>query len=151
MNPFSRYKAKEERKRILKVSVRKLKDIDDPEVFLRRSVLVNNTMKRLQTEIREEKAAKRANSGRFVFTRCELCDQQLKAVTTCDQYHPSPRCHRIPYLQVLLPQPLLLLRAAKLLPAEGGADGRGGALRQTLRNRPRDPFLLLWQRRWLPV
>ena len=51
---------------MLKVSVRKLKDIDDPEVFLRRSVLVNNTMKRLQTEIREEKAAKRANSGRWV-------------------------------------------------------------------------------------
>ena len=48
------------------MSVRKLKDIDDPEVFLRRSVLVNNTMKRLQTEIREEKAAKRANSGRYV-------------------------------------------------------------------------------------
>ena len=62
--PFGRYRAKEERKRVLKVSVRKLKDIDDPEVFLRRSVLVNNTMKRLQTEIREEKAAKRANSGR---------------------------------------------------------------------------------------
>ena len=59
-----RYKAKEERKRVLKVSVRKLKDIDDPEVFLRRSVLVNNTMKRLQTEIRAEKAARRANSGR---------------------------------------------------------------------------------------
>ena len=55
---------------MLKVSVRKLKDIDDPEVFLRRSVLVNNTMKRLQTEIREEKAAKRANSGRWVVAKC---------------------------------------------------------------------------------
>ena len=70
------------------MSVRKLKDIDDPEVFLRRSVLVNNTMKRLQTEIREEKAAKRANSGRcvwvlhvlFVFTGC---DQQLQGATLC--------------------------------------------------------------------
>lgn len=46
---------KDERKKILKISIKKLKQLDDPEAFLRRTVLVNNTMKRLQTELREEK------------------------------------------------------------------------------------------------
>ena len=49
-----RYRFKEERKKVLKMSVRKLKQIEDPETFLCRSVLINNTMKRIQTEIREE-------------------------------------------------------------------------------------------------
>ncbi|XP_059087600.1 uncharacterized protein DDB_G0271670-like [Tigriopus californicus] len=60
----SKVRSKDERKKVLKVSVRKLKDIDDPEVFLRRSVLINNTTRRLQTEIRAEKVAKRAECGR---------------------------------------------------------------------------------------
>lgn len=60
----SKIRFKDERKKVLKVSVRKLKDIDDPEVFLRRSVLINNTTRRLQTEIRAEKVAKRAECGR---------------------------------------------------------------------------------------
>ena len=51
----SKYKVKEERKRILKLSVKKLRAIEDPEAFLTRSVLINNTLKRLQTEVREEK------------------------------------------------------------------------------------------------
>ena len=46
---------KEERKKVLKISIQKLKHLEDPEHFLRRSVLINNTMKRLQTEVREEK------------------------------------------------------------------------------------------------
>ncbi|XP_074659777.1 uncharacterized protein LOC141912463 [Tubulanus polymorphus] len=49
---------KDERKRILKISVQKLRAIEDPETFLRRSVLVNNTMKKLQQEIREERLKK---------------------------------------------------------------------------------------------
>lgn len=86
------------------MSVRKLKDIDDPEVFLRRSVLVNNTMKRLQTEIREEKAAKRANSGRCVWV-CYMYYSSLLDVTSsykvrpsvkvCDQYEPSPKYYQL--------------------------------------------------------
>lgn len=47
---------KDERKRVLKICLQKLRQLDDPEVFLRRSVLINNTMKRLQSEVREEKA-----------------------------------------------------------------------------------------------
>ncbi|XP_053403394.1 uncharacterized protein LOC128558404 [Mercenaria mercenaria] len=45
---------KAERKNILKISVKKLKQLDDPETFLRRTVLVNNTMKNLQKELRAE-------------------------------------------------------------------------------------------------
>ena len=39
---------KEERKKILKMCVRKLQSIEDPENFLCRSVLINNTLKTLQ-------------------------------------------------------------------------------------------------------
>nr|KAG5695934.1 hypothetical protein BaRGS_017515 [Batillaria attramentaria] len=46
---------KEERRRILKLSIHKMRAVEDPEHFLRRSVLINNTMKRLQRELREEK------------------------------------------------------------------------------------------------
>ena len=55
---------REERRKVLKMSVRKLKDIDDPETFLRRSVLVNNTMKRLQVEIRTERETKKTNNSK---------------------------------------------------------------------------------------
>ena len=37
------------------MSMAKVKRIEDPESFLRRSVLINNTIKRLQREVREEK------------------------------------------------------------------------------------------------
>lgn len=56
---MARARLKDEGKRVLKMSVRKLKQIDDPETFLRRSVLINNTMKRIQHEIRLEKAARK--------------------------------------------------------------------------------------------
>ncbi|XP_045178201.2 uncharacterized protein LOC123538295 [Mercenaria mercenaria] len=46
---------KDKRKKILKISIKKLKQLDDPEAFLRRTVLVNNTTKRLQLELRQEK------------------------------------------------------------------------------------------------
>ena len=46
---------KDERKKILKMSIRKIRQLSDPEKFLRRTVLVNNTMKRLQLELRDEK------------------------------------------------------------------------------------------------
>ncbi|XP_045178259.2 uncharacterized protein LOC123538318 [Mercenaria mercenaria] len=46
---------KDERKKILKMSIKKLKQLDDPEAFLRRTVLVNNITKRLQKELRQEK------------------------------------------------------------------------------------------------
>ncbi|KAL4237409.1 hypothetical protein ACF0H5_002126 [Mactra antiquata] len=46
---------KDERKKVLKISLKKLRQLEDPETFLRRTVLVNNTMKRMQSELREEK------------------------------------------------------------------------------------------------
>lgn len=54
-----RLRGKDERRKVLKISISKLRLIDDPEVFLRRSVLVNNTLKRLQKEIRDEKSTQR--------------------------------------------------------------------------------------------
>jgi hypothetical protein len=56
----AKFRFREDRKRVLKMSVRKLRDIDDPETFLCRSVLINNTMKRLQQEVREEKKSSAA-------------------------------------------------------------------------------------------
>lgn len=53
---------KEERRKILKLSIHKMRAVEDPEHFLRRSVLINNTMKRLQRELREEKL-RRGNGG----------------------------------------------------------------------------------------
>lgn len=53
---------KEERKRIIKMSFKKLKQLEDPESFLRRTVLVNNTVKRLQTEMRAEKTCRTSSN-----------------------------------------------------------------------------------------
>ncbi|XP_051941782.1 SERTA domain-containing protein 4 [Hippocampus zosterae] len=41
----------EERAHVLRLSLEKMRFIDDPEVFLRRSVLVNNLLRRLRTDI----------------------------------------------------------------------------------------------------
>uniref|UniRef100_A0A3B3ZZE1 SERTA domain-containing protein n=1 Tax=Periophthalmus magnuspinnatus TaxID=409849 RepID=A0A3B3ZZE1_9GOBI len=41
----------EERAHVLRLSVEKMRFIDDPEAFLRRSVLVNNLLRRLRAEI----------------------------------------------------------------------------------------------------
>ena len=50
---------KEEKRKILKISIQKLKGIDDAELFLRRAVLINNTVKRLQNELSKERARQR--------------------------------------------------------------------------------------------
>lgn len=54
----AKYRQKEERRKVLKISLNKLKKIEDPESSLCRSVLINNTMKRLQKEARDEKVQK---------------------------------------------------------------------------------------------
>ncbi|XP_021919287.1 uncharacterized protein LOC110829644 [Zootermopsis nevadensis] len=54
----AKYRLKEERRKVLKISIGKLKKIEDPESSLWRSVLINNTMKRLQKEARDEKLQK---------------------------------------------------------------------------------------------
>ena len=56
------HKAKEERRCMLTASERKQKDIRDPEEFLLRSVLVNNTVRQLNKDARKEKAAKRTKA-----------------------------------------------------------------------------------------
>lgn len=59
---------KDERKKILKISIKKLKYIEDPETFLRRTVLLNNTMKRLQREVREDKIrSKKYRKNRSIY------------------------------------------------------------------------------------
>jgi len=79
----SKYKFKEERKRILKLSVKKLRSIEDPEAFLSRSVLINNTLKRLQSEVREEKAKKTTTtSSSNLISSCIISDMPT--------YNPSP-------------------------------------------------------------
>ena len=54
----AKYRLKEERRKVLKMSVAKLRRIDDPEAALYRSVLINNTLRRLQREARQEKLHK---------------------------------------------------------------------------------------------
>ncbi|GFR29391.1 SERTA domain-containing protein [Trichonephila clavata] len=50
--PFlSRSKWKDERRRLLRISMAKIRGVEDPEAYLRRSVLINNTVKRLQTDV----------------------------------------------------------------------------------------------------
>ena len=50
-----KYRIKLERKKVLKISVMKIKNIDDPEAILRRAVLINNTLKAIQSSLREKK------------------------------------------------------------------------------------------------
>lgn len=66
----AKYRQKEERRKVLKISINKLKKIEDPESSLRRSVLINNTMRKLQRESREEKqlAAMKQQTYRSCFT-----------------------------------------------------------------------------------
>ncbi|KAL1506384.1 hypothetical protein ABEB36_005757 [Hypothenemus hampei] len=73
----AKYKQKEERRKVLKISLNKLKKIDDPEANLCRSVLINNTMKRLQQETRDEKLQKQQLS----YPRCYSNDNYLNIRT----------------------------------------------------------------------
>lgn len=83
----AKYRQKEERRKVLKISCSKLKKIDDPEVSLCRSVLINNTMKRLQLEVREEKLQKQKlnyptcidTSDNFLNIKSEFIKNELKS------------------------------------------------------------------------
>lgn len=46
---------KEEKRRILRLSMRKMREIDCPESFLRRSVLINNLARSLQDDLKDDK------------------------------------------------------------------------------------------------
>ena len=62
-----------ERKKLLKMCVRKLQSIEDPETFLCRSVLINNTLKTLRTMQREAKLRKEALRRRVM-----IADEMVK-------------------------------------------------------------------------
>uniref|UniRef100_A0A1B6C7A8 SERTA domain-containing protein n=1 Tax=Clastoptera arizonana TaxID=38151 RepID=A0A1B6C7A8_9HEMI len=82
----AKYRQKEERRKVLKISINKLKKIEDPESSLRRSVLINNTMKKLQKETREEKLGKQTSSSYRCFTPDFLKDDE----NTVESLAPSP-------------------------------------------------------------
>ena len=46
---------KETKRRILKISMRKMREIDCPETYLRRSVLINNLARSLQDDLKDDK------------------------------------------------------------------------------------------------
>ena len=58
-----RLRQRDERKRVLKLSLAKLRRIDDAESCLRRSVLLNNTLRRLQRDARDEKQQAAAHAA----------------------------------------------------------------------------------------
>merc|ERR1719414_1681718 len=57
MSPFlnTPKQRRDERRKVLKMAATKLRAIDDPEHFLRRSVLLNNQYKRLRDDMLDEK------------------------------------------------------------------------------------------------
>ncbi|KAK9511794.1 hypothetical protein O3M35_000387 [Rhynocoris fuscipes] len=81
----AKYRQKEERRKVLKISINKLKKIEDPESSLRRSVLINNTMKRLQKEAREEKLQKQQSVGFRYFASDFLKDDLVEPLRSSDQ------------------------------------------------------------------
>ncbi|KAF5282058.1 hypothetical protein FQA39_LY00582 [Lamprigera yunnana] len=81
----AKYRQKEERRKVLKISINKLKKIEDPEASLCRSVLINNTMKRLQKEARDEKIQKQQlnyprcyENDNFLNIKSEFIKNELK-------------------------------------------------------------------------
>lgn len=88
----AKYRQKEERRKVLKISISKLKKIEDPEASLCRSVLINNTMKRLQKEARDEKIQKQQlnyprcyDNDNFLNIKSEFIKNELKASTTFEE------------------------------------------------------------------
>ncbi|XP_060531824.1 uncharacterized protein LOC132705321 [Cylas formicarius] len=73
----AKYKQKEERRKVLKISLNKLNKIEDPEASLWRSVLINNTMKRLQQETSDENLQKQ----QLNYPRCYDNDHYLNIKT----------------------------------------------------------------------
>ena len=59
-----RQKQKEERRRVVRLCVNKLQKMHDPESFLCRSVLINNTLKNIQLDIKEAQRKSRLKRER---------------------------------------------------------------------------------------
>lgn len=91
----AKYRQKEERRKVLKISINKLKKIEDPEASLCRSVLINNTMKRLQKEARDEKIQKQQlnyprcyDNDNFLNIKSEFIKNEIKGSPSFDD-HPQ--------------------------------------------------------------
>lgn len=87
----AKYRQKEERRKVLKISINKLKKIEDPEASLCRSVLINNTMKRLQKEARDEKIQKQQlnyprcyDNDNFLNIKSEFIKNEVKGSSSFD-------------------------------------------------------------------
>ncbi|XP_018328397.1 uncharacterized protein LOC108739150 isoform X2 [Agrilus planipennis] len=88
----AKYRQKEERRKVLKISINKLKKIEDPEASLCRSVLINNTMKRLQKEARDEKIQKQQlnyprchDNDNFLNIKNEFMKNELKNTPSLEE------------------------------------------------------------------
>ncbi|XP_046381333.2 SERTA domain-containing protein 4-like [Haliotis rufescens] len=68
---------KDERRKVLRISIQKLRQMEDPEHFLRRSVLINNTVRRMQSEIREEKRTTSVSKGYPFYKRKNGYDYEV--------------------------------------------------------------------------
>lgn len=81
-----RLRLRDERKRVLKLSLAKLRRIDDVESCLRRSVLLNNTLRRLQRDARDEKSGGGHTNNHVISSAGENdCSSRLH------QQHPAVR------------------------------------------------------------
>ncbi|XP_049825921.1 uncharacterized protein LOC109606908 [Aethina tumida] len=86
----AKYRQKEERRKILKISANKLKKIEDPEISLHRSVLINNIMKHLQQDARDERYFKnqlnypRFDNDHFLNLKSEFMKNEGKSDNKCE-------------------------------------------------------------------
>ena len=80
---------RDEKRKVLRMSIQKLHQIDDPELFLRRSVLINNMTKRMQKELREEKRYG-YGYGYYPSTFSSYVDCPVEQ----DCFYSSPPAHR---------------------------------------------------------
>ena len=130
-----KYRAREERRRLLKLCQRKLRSIEDPEQILRRAVLINNTLKQLQAkevcpgeeregwgrqceertvEVKVEtkgdsKEVKATKEGRELESRIpEVPDTSNSSSTSLSAPSPASSCYNIEDIlsEIVLPPPL---------------------------------------------
>ncbi|XP_077992236.1 uncharacterized protein LOC144446360 [Glandiceps talaboti] len=88
-----------DRRHIFRISIEKLNQIEDPELFLRRSVLVNNIVKRIQHEIRDESRRQDVNISKHIVVDrlprkrihyCHHYDNRLVMTAPSPYYYMEP-------------------------------------------------------------
>jgi len=95
-----KYRAREERRRLLKLCQRKLRSIEDPEQILRRAVLINNTMKQLQAKEvcpgEEREGWGRQCEERTVEVKVETKGDSKEVKATREGRQPESRIPEVP-------------------------------------------------------